>query len=121
MAVMIGINPYKRSYTAVALDGTDKVLGQLRVAADRRQVDRLLRFSTAWPGHVWAVENANGLGRLLSRGLLEAGETVVNVPAKLSARVRALSGAGAQDRRARRAVHRDRGPPRSRRGTGDRR
>ena len=73
MAVMLGINPYKRSYTAVALDGTDKVLGQLRVAADRRQVDRLLRFSTAWPDHVWAVENANGLGRLLSRGPLEAG------------------------------------------------
>jgi transposase len=94
MAVMIGIDPHKRSHTAVALDGVEEVLGQLRVTADRRQVDRLLAFATPWPDRVWAVENANGLGRLLSRQLLAAGETVVDVPAKLSARVRALSGAG---------------------------
>lgn len=94
MAVMIGIDPHKRSHTAVALDGTNEVLGQLRVTADRRQVARLLAFARPWPERVWAVENANGLGRLLSRGLVEAGETVVDVPARLSARVRALSGAG---------------------------
>jgi transposase len=94
MAVMIGIDPHKRSHTAVALDGTDVVLGQLRVTADRRQLDRLLAFARPWPQRVWAVENANGLGRLLSRQLLSAGETVVDVPAKLSARVRTLSGAG---------------------------
>ncbi len=57
-------------------------------------LDRLLRFAAPWPERVWAVENANGLGRLPSRQLLAAGETVVDVPAKLSARVRALSGAG---------------------------
>jgi hypothetical protein len=74
MAVMIGIDPHKRSHTAVALDGTDEVLGQLRVTADRRQVDRLIAFAVAWPDRVGTVENANGLGRLLSRGLLEAGE-----------------------------------------------
>ena len=94
MAVMIGIDPHKRSHTAVAIGSTDEVLGQLRVAADRRQIDRLLVFARPWPDRVWAVENANGLGRLLSRQLLSAGETVVDVPAKLSARVRALSGAG---------------------------
>ena len=94
MAVMIGIDPHKRSHTAVAIDGTSEVLGQLRVTADRRQLDRLLAFATRWPDRVWAVENANGLGRLFSRQLLDAGETVVDVPAKLSARVRALSGAG---------------------------
>jgi transposase len=91
---MIGIDPHKRSHTAVAIGSTDEVLGQLRVAADRRQIDRLLVFARPWPDRVWAVENANGLGRLLSRQLLSAGETVVDVPAKLSARVRALSGAG---------------------------
>lgn len=94
MAVMIGIDPHKRSHTAVALNGGDAVLGQLRVTADRRQLDRLLAFAEPWPERVWAVENANGLGRLVSRQLLSAGEAVVDVPAKLSARVRALSGAG---------------------------
>jgi hypothetical protein len=78
----------------VVLNGADEVLGQLRVTADRRQLDRLLRFAASWPERVWAVENANGLGRLLSRQLLDAGETVVEVPVKLSARVRTLSGAG---------------------------
>jgi hypothetical protein len=73
MAVMIGIDPHKRSHTAVALDGTEEVLGQLRVTADRRQLDRLLRFAKPWPERVWAVENANGLGRMLSRQLLAAG------------------------------------------------
>jgi len=94
MAVMIGIDPHKRSHTAVALEGADEVLGELRVTADRRQLERLLAFAKRWPQRVWAVENANGLGRLVSRQLLSAGETVVDVPAKLSARVRALSGAG---------------------------
>jgi transposase len=94
MAVMIGIDPHKRSHTAVAINGIDEILGQLRVTADRRQLPRLLAFAERWPDRVWAVENANGLGRLLSRQLLAAGETVVDVPAKLSARVRALSGAG---------------------------
>ena len=66
----------------------------MRVTANRGQIDRLLAFAAAWPDRVWAVENANGLGRLISRGLVDAGETVVDVPARLSARVRALSGAG---------------------------
>ena len=37
---------------------------------------------------VWAVEGANGAGRPLAQRLLEAGEHVVDVPAKLAARVR---------------------------------
>jgi transposase len=41
-----------------------------------------------------AVENANGLGWLLSRQLLEADEQVRDVPAALSAQVRKLSGSG---------------------------
>lgn len=89
MTVTIGIDPHKRSHTAVAINGTNDVLGQLRVDADDQQVDRLLAFAAEWAERVWAVENANGLGYLLSRQLLESGETVVDVPAKLSARVRA--------------------------------
>jgi transposase len=41
-----------------------------------------------WPDRVWAVEGANGAGRPLAQRLLEAGEHVVDVPAKLAARVR---------------------------------
>jgi transposase len=42
----------------------------------------------SWPERVWAVEGANGVGRALAQRLLEAGERVLDVPAKLAARVR---------------------------------
>jgi transposase len=42
----------------------------------------------AWPNRVWAVECANGAGRPLAQRLVEAGRQVVDVPAKLAARVR---------------------------------
>jgi transposase len=45
-------------------------------------------YAKAWPDRVWAVEGANGTGRPLAQRLLEAGENVVDVPAKLAARVR---------------------------------
>jgi transposase len=64
----------------------------LRVAADRRQVERLVSWAGDWPERIWAVENANGLGRLLSQQLVLAGEQVVDVPASLSYRTRKLSG-----------------------------
>jgi len=48
----------------------------------------MLRYAKAWPERVWAVEGANGAGRPLGQRLLEAGEQVVDVPAKLAARVR---------------------------------
>jgi transposase len=85
MTVMIGIDPHKRSHTAVALDEHEAVLDELRLVADARQVERLLAWSARWPHRIWAVENANGLGWLLSRQLLEAGEQVRDVPAALSA------------------------------------
>jgi transposase len=37
---------------------------------------------------VWAVEGANGTGRPVAQRLLESGEDVLDVPAKLAARVR---------------------------------
>jgi transposase len=46
------------------------------------------RYAKAWPDRIWAVEGANGAGRPLAQRLLEAGEHVVDVPAKLAARVR---------------------------------
>ena len=47
-------------------------------------------YVKTWPDRVWAVEGANGAGRPLAQRLVEAGEQVVDVPAKLAARARAL-------------------------------
>ena len=89
---VIGVDPHKRSHTAVVLDDDEEIAAQLRVAADRRQVERLVSLAGDWPERIWAVENANGLGRLLSQQLVMAGEQVVDVPASLSYRTRKLSG-----------------------------
>ncbi|MDP8929610.1 MAG: IS110 family transposase [Actinomycetota bacterium] len=62
---------------------------QLRVEANPRQVDQLLAWA---PGGCPAMENANGLGRLLAQQLIARGEAVVDVPATLSARAGKLSG-----------------------------
>ncbi|MFP5308040.1 MAG: IS110 family transposase [Actinomycetes bacterium] len=88
---IIGIDPHKRSHTAVVLDDDEHIAAELRVAAGRRQVEQLLAWAPPGP-RLWAVENANGLGRLLSRQLAARGERVVDVPASLAARARKLSG-----------------------------
>lgn len=90
MTVTIGIDPHKGSHTAVALDGREDVLGQLRVRSGPDQLARLAEWANAWPDRTWAVENASGLGYLLSQQLVAAGERVVDVPPKLAARARLL-------------------------------
>lgn len=41
--------------------------------------------------HVWAIEGCNGIGRHIAQWLVADGETVVDVPAKLSARARVFA------------------------------
>jgi transposase len=91
VAVMIGIDPHKASHTAVVIDAAEGPLGQLRVRACATQVERLLAWAQAWPERTWAVEGAGGVGHLLAQQLLAAGEQVLDVPPKLSARVRLLA------------------------------
>lgn len=89
-AVIIGIDPHKASHTAVAVDRSEAVLGQVRVRSKSGQVQQLLAWASSWPERVWAVEGAAGLGYLLSQQLVEAGETVLDVQPKLAAKVRLL-------------------------------
>jgi transposase len=89
--VMIGIDPHKGSHTALALDVSEAKLGQVRVRAAVGQVDRLLQWAARWPERSWAIEGATGLGHLLARQLLTAGERVLDVQPKLAARVRLLN------------------------------
>jgi transposase len=91
VSVMIGIDPHKASHRAAAIDPSENDLGQLRVRAAAGQVEKLLSWAEAWPERTWAVENAGGLGYLLSQQLLAAGEDVLDVLPKLAARVRLLN------------------------------
>jgi len=90
MAVMIGIDPHKGSHTAVAVGAAEEPLGRLRVRACPDQAGKLVAWAQAWPERTWAVEGARGLGRLLARQLVAAGERVLDVQPKLAARVRLL-------------------------------
>ena len=87
---IIGIDPHKGSHTAVVVDRCEVVVATIRVEADRHQRSRLLEWATRFEPRTWAVEGATGMGALLAQQLVGAGEHVVDVPAKLSARVRLL-------------------------------
>jgi transposase len=90
MMVLIGVDPHKGSHTAVAIDGDEVELGQVRVRASRAQCSQLLAWAETFPDRRWAIESAGGLGYLLAQQLVGAGEDVVDVPPTLSARVRVL-------------------------------
>jgi len=89
---VIGIDPHKGSHTAAVLDVGDQLVGGLRVVADRGRRDRLLRFAEPFTPRMWAIEAAGGLGAMLAQQLVAIGETVLDVPPTLSARVRLLDG-----------------------------
>jgi transposase len=87
---VIGIDPHKGSHTAAVIDRDEQLVGELSVIADRRQRARLLAWAAPFEPRVWAVEGATGHGALLAQQLVASGETVVDVPAALSARARLL-------------------------------
>ncbi len=91
-AVMIGVDPHKRSNTVLVLDASENVLATERFSNDREGHRALKTFARTWKTRTWAVEGAHGCGLGLAQRLAAEGETVLNVPAKLSARVRALGG-----------------------------
>src|SRR6478752_1791584 len=86
--VIIGVDPHKLSATIEVVDDHERMLGSGRFTTDRTGYAAMRTYAKAWPTRVWAVEGANGVGRPLAQRLLESGEHVVDVPAKLAARVR---------------------------------
>jgi hypothetical protein len=99
MVTTIGIDPHKATHTAVAIDESETVLGELTVPADRAQTRTLLEWAQQvdGDGRTWAVEAAGGLGYLLAQQLVASGERVVDVPPVLASRVRVL-GSGRSDK-----------------------
>ena len=86
--VIIGVDPHKLSATIGVVDRQEKLLGSGRFTTDQAGYEAMRTYVKAWPDRLWAVEGSNGAGRPLAQRLLKAGEQVVDVPAKLSARVR---------------------------------
>jgi transposase len=92
MNVLIGIDPHKASLAVAAVEeATSELLERASFPQDRAGLRSLGRWARRFPERRWAVENAGGLGRHLAVRLAGSGESVVDVPPKLSARVRVLS------------------------------
>jgi hypothetical protein len=92
MKVLIGVDPHKGSVAVAAVDEAKGELLERAAFPQNRAGPRTLeRWAKRFPERRWAVENAGGLGRHLAGRLVTAGESVVDVPPKISARVRVLS------------------------------
>src|SRR5215207_9860795 len=85
------MDPHKRSATIEVLDEAEQPLMAGRFGTDREGYRLLLAAGRQFPQRVWAVEGCPGVGQHLAQRLVADGETVVDVPAKLSARARVFS------------------------------
>ena len=86
--VIIGTDPHKASVTIEVRDEREILRATGQFPMHRTGYRKLLQYVRQWPQRTWAVEGANGTGRPLAMRLLADGEVVVDVPAKLAARVR---------------------------------
>ena len=89
--VVIGMDPHKRSVTIEVMTNDETILSKGRFSTDREGLEAMRRHVKDWPDRVWAIEGCQGIGRHVANRLLAEGETVVDVPPKLSARARVFA------------------------------
>jgi transposase len=88
--VVIGMDPHKRSATIEVMDAGETVLGG-RYATDVAGYRATLTFAKRFPQRTWAIEGCAGIGKHLALRLIADGEHVVDMPPKLSARMRVFA------------------------------
>ena len=88
--IVVGIDPHKKTHTAVAVDGaTGAEVGQITVKARTRGHERLLTWArTLHDDLLFAVEDCRHVSGNLQRLLLARGERMKPVPPKLMAGAR---------------------------------
>jgi transposase len=93
--VVIGMDPHKRSVTIEVMAPDETILGGGRFATDVEGFAAMRDYVAQWRQRVWAIEGCAGIGGHVAERLTKAGEDVVDVPPKLSARARVfVSGQG---------------------------
>jgi transposase len=91
MTVIIGMDPHKRSATIEVIDQRAHVLATGTYDTGNSGYAQMLHAGRAFPARVWAIEGCNGTGKHIAHRLVHDGETVLDVPAKLSAQVRVFA------------------------------
>src|SRR5215207_10383182 len=85
------MDPHKRSATVDIIDDRERVLAGGRFGTDSEGYQAMLSLGRQHAERIWAVEGCNGIGRHVAQRLVADGETVIDVPAKLSARARVFA------------------------------
>ena len=91
MGVIIGMDPHKRSATIEVTGERGSVLAAGRYGTDKAGYTEMLRAGRKFGERIWAIEGCNGAGRHIAHRLVADGETVLDVPAKLSAQIRVFA------------------------------
>ncbi len=89
--VIIGMDPHKRSATIEVIDSREGILAQGRFGTDRDGYKAMLAVGRGFADRVRAVGGCGGIGRHIAQRLVADGESVLDVPAKLSARARVFA------------------------------
>src|SRR6476659_7542915 len=90
--VLMAVDPHNASNTVAVIEAGSRVaVASRRFANTAVGYRELRRFAGQWPSRRWAVEGCHGAGRSLAQRLVGDGEQVLDVPAKLAARVRVYS------------------------------
>jgi len=86
--MIIAVDPHKASVTIEVVDQHGMLAATGRFPTARGGYQALMKYVKQWPTRTWAVVGAGGVGRPLALRLVRDGERVLDVPAKLAARVR---------------------------------
>ncbi|HXW79512.1 MAG TPA: IS110 family transposase [Acidimicrobiales bacterium] len=90
--VLIAVDPHKGHNTLVVLDPVSRrPVEEAEFANTHAGYREMVRFARRWGQRRWAVEGCHGAGRYLAQRLVATDEVVLDVPAKLAARVRVFS------------------------------
>jgi len=93
--VVIGMDPHKRSATIEVVTADETILGTGRFGTDEAGFTAMRRYvkeiRPVVGDRVWAVEGCKGIGHHIASRLLAESEHVVDVPPKLSARMRVFA------------------------------
>jgi hypothetical protein len=73
------------------IDQRAQVLASGTYGTDGHGYSDMLTVGQAFPERVWAIEGCNGIGKHIAHRLVHDGESVLDVPAKLSAQVRVFA------------------------------
>src|SRR5262245_48529333 len=85
------MDPHKRSATIEVINELGTTIETGKFGTDQFGYAEMLAAGRRFTERIWAVEGCNGVGRHIAHRLVHDGETVLDVPAKLSAQVRVFA------------------------------